>query len=89
MDVRCHCYVCEPTYTGTNAYEPTFLNDTPLVIQHTLHLTASHIHKASLIHKWLTPVKTCAVEQHGAYRDQKANIMFPQTCRGGKKVYGC
>lgn len=63
------------------AYEHTFFNDAPLVIQHTLHLAASHVHKASLLHKGLAPVETCAVGQVGPHRDQKANVMLPQPCR--------
>lgn len=61
--------------------ECTFLNDTPFVIQHTLHLTASHVRQARLIHEGLPSVKTCAVEQHGPHSDQKANVVLPQTCR--------
>lgn len=79
--------VGEPLYAGRHARELTFLNDTPLVIQHALHLTASHIHQASLIHKGLPPVEARAVQQHGAHRDQKANVVFPQTC-GEIKVHG-
>lgn len=66
---------------GRSMYEHTFLNDTSLVIQHTLHLAASHVHQASLLHKGLAPVKACAVGQVRAHRDQKANVMFPQSYR--------
>lgn len=63
---------------GRSTYEHTFLNDASLVIQHTLHLAASHVHQASLLHKGLAPVEACAVGQVGPHRDQKANIVLSQ-----------
>lgn len=68
-------------YAGRGTYEHTFFNDAPLVIQHTLHLAASHVHQASLLHKGLAPVEACAVGQVGPHRDQKANVMLPQPYR--------
>lgn len=62
--------------------EHTFFNDASLVIQHTLHLAASHVSQASLLHKGLAPVEARAVEQVGPHRDQKANIMLPQPYGG-------
>lgn len=73
MDVTVVC-VC----AGKRIYEHTFLNDTSLVVQHSLHLAASHVHQASLLHEGLAPVKARAVGQVGVHRDQKANVMFPQ-----------
>lgn len=74
MDVMCHWCV----FVGGSTYEHTFLDDTSLVIQHPLHLAASHIHQAGLLHERLAPVEACAVEQVGPHRDQKANVMLPE-----------
>ena len=74
-------YVTVRVCAGRGIYEHTLFNDAPLVIQHTLHLAASHVHQASLLHKWLAPVETCAIGQVGPHRDQKANVMLPQPCR--------
>ncbi len=63
----------------------TFLYDTALIIQHALHLTASHVHQPGLIHKRLPAVKACAVEQVGPNRDQKANVVLPQPCKNKQR----
>ena len=74
----CHWCVC----WEAALYEHTFLNDTSLVIQHALHLAASHIRQASLLHKGLAPVEACAIGQVGPHRDQKANVVLPEACGG-------
>lgn len=65
-------------HTGREANRHTFFNNTSFFIQHTLHLTASHVYQASLIQEGLAPVEACAIEQDGSHRDQKANVMLPQ-----------
>lgn len=59
--------------------EHTFLNDSPLVIEHALDLAASHIGQTCLLHKRLATVEACAVQEDGSHCDQKANIVLPQT----------
>lgn len=73
----CVC-VCVSVYAGRGICEHTFFNDAALFIQHTLHLAASHVHQASLLHEGLAPVEARAVGQVGPHRDQKANVMLPQ-----------
>lgn len=67
---------CHIVSTGRSTDERTFLNDTPLVVQHALHLAAPHVHQASLLHKGLAPVEARAVGQVGSHRDQKADVVF-------------
>lgn len=73
--------MCVCVCAGRSTYERTFFNDASLVIQHTLHLAASHIHQAGLLHKRLAPVEARAVRQVGPHRDQKANIVLPEPYR--------
>lgn len=77
-DVMCHWCVCVRACSGSTC-DHTFLNDTSLVIQHALHLTASHVCQARLLHKGLAPVEACAVGQVGPHCDQEANVVLPQT----------
>lgn len=79
MDVISVCVcVCVSARRRGHTYEHTFFNDAALFVQHTLHLAASHVHQAGLLHKGLTPIEACAVGQIGPHRDQKANIVLAQ-----------
>ncbi len=86
--------VCSSYGSEDSVNSLTFLYDAALIIQHALHLTASHVHQPGLIHKRLPAVKACAVEQVGPNRDQKANVVLPQPCKnkqsckhmGGRKA---
>lgn len=69
---------CVSVWAGMGTYEHTFFNDASLVIQHTLHLAASHVHQTGLLHKGLSSVEARAVGQVGPHRDQKANVVLPQ-----------
>ncbi len=73
--------VCSSYGSEDSVNSLTFLYDAALIIQHALHLTASHVHQPGLIHKRLPAVKACAVEQVGPNRDQKANVVLPQPCK--------
>lgn len=57
----------------------TFFNYAALLVQHTLHLTASHIRQPGLLHEGLAPVEAGAVGQVGPYGDQEANVVLTQT----------
>ena len=80
---ECHASLGCVCVGGGTSHEHTFLNDASLVIQHPLHLAASHVHQTSLLHKGLAPVEARAVGQVGPHRDQKANVVLPQPCREG------
>ena len=59
----------------------TFLNDPAIVIQHSLHLTASHVLYPRLRHKGLAPVKPLLQTHLGPHRHHKTHVVFTKTCR--------